>query len=296
MPIAVASFNAMPAEFADNDLLMERIAAAGIEAEMHAWDDPAVDWDGFDLIVARSPWDYTFRIDEFFAWLDRVEGKVENSAAIIRWNADKRYLADLAEAGVPVVETHYVEPYGEIPSINSPVVVKPTISAGGRDTGRFDAGSAATGEALIAHIGSLGKTAMVQPFIESVDQAGETACVMFDGKLSHVLRKGAVLKPDEVAPIRDDGLAAAEAMYDPELVGAGTATPEQVALAERVIEAVAERFGSTPLCARVDMLTDDDGQPILLELEAIEPNLYLEHSPDATAAADRLVSAIADRL
>ena len=84
----------------------------------------------FDLVVARSPWDYTTRLEEFLAWTESVRDRVENPADVIAWNSDKRYLADLREAGLPVVETTYVAPGGPIPAIEREVVIKPTLSAG----------------------------------------------------------------------------------------------------------------------------------------------------------------------
>ena len=117
---------------------------------------------------------------------------------------------------------------------------------------------------------------MVQPFHPSVDSAGETAVLCIDGEPAHVLRKGAVLRPDEVAPIRDDALGAAEVMYDPELVVPGAATEDELELAREIVAEVERRFDYLPLYARVDMIRDADGAPLLLELEAIEPNFYLE--------------------
>jgi len=130
---------------------------------------------------------------------------------------------------------------------------------------------------------------MVQPFLPAVDERGETAVVFVDGEVSHVLRKRAVLRPDEVAPVREDGVGAAEVMYDEDLVRTGEATEAEIALAERIIARVAERFGETPLYGRVDMLADAHGDPILLELEVVEPCLYLAEAP---GAAERLAGAI----
>jgi glutathione synthase/RimK-type ligase-like ATP-grasp enzyme len=293
MRIAIASFSGMPPEFRDDEILMEQLRLRGAEVLRRPWDDAAVDWPSFDLVVGRSVWDYVLRHDEFMAWLEIVGPRLENSRELMRWNSDKRYLGDLAEMGVPVVETTYVEPGMQPPPIDSEVVIKPSISAGGRDTGRFGPGSAAGGSALIERITSSGGTAMVQPFLASVDSAGETAVVMIDGELSHVLRKGAILAADVVAPVRtDDELGVAEVMYDPGLVLAGTADDDELQLAERMIAAIRERFGVTPLYARVDMLRESDGTPVLLELEAIEPNLYFDQAP---GAAERLADAIVAR-
>ena len=292
MRIAIASVGWLPPQFDDDRRLAAALGELGAEATSHPWDEAAVDWSDYDLVVIRSTWDYTLRRDEFVAWADSIGDRLENPPAVIRWNSDKTYLADLAAAGLPVVETEYVAPGQPAPAIDREVVVKPAISGGGRDTGRFGPATGAEGRHLIEAIGSAGGTAMVQPFVDSVDTVGETAVVMIDGELSHVLRKGAVLRPDEVAPVRDDELGAAETMYDPDLVKTSVAEPDQLELASAVVAEVGERFGAAPLYARVDMLRDAAGDPVLLELEAVEPNLYFA---EADGADRRLAAAIAAR-
>jgi hypothetical protein len=287
--VGIATCEAMPEGYEGDAPLLAAIRAAGAEPEIEVWSDPEVDWEGFDLVLLRSVWDYTFRRDEFVAWAERVGGRLRNPPALVRWNSDKRYLAELAAAGLPVVPTSAVEPGAPAPPLEGEVVVKPAISAGGRDTGRF--GRAAHGEAraLIARICDRGETALVQPYQAEVDRAGETAVVFFAGRPSHVLRKGPVLAPDEVAPMTDGPLPVAEVMWDPALVGRGQAGPADFETAGAVIEEVARRFGAAPLYARVDMVPGPDGSPILMELEAIEPNFYFETAP---GAAERLAAAL----
>lgn len=293
MRIAIATYAGRPERFADDDVLAGLLRERGVETEQPPWDDAAADWGAFDLVVARSPWDYTWRLEEFLAWADRVGERLENAPAVIRWNSDKRYLADLFAMGVDVVETSYVEPGAEPPPIESEIVVKPSVSGGARDSGRFGPASADAARELIASINADGRTAMVQPFVASVERLGETAVVLIAGEVSHVLRKGSILRPDEVAPVRTgDPLGVAEVMYDPDLVVPGAATAEELRLAARVRDATRERFGAVPLVMRVDMLGGSDGGPVLLELEAIEPNLYFDQVPEA---AERLAGAIVAR-
>ena len=293
MRVAIASFNGMPPEFRDDERLVGLLAERGVETVNPPWDDPSVDWHSYDLVVARTPWDYTSRLEEFLDWADGVGERLENPPAVIRWNSDKRYLADLRDDGLPVVETTYVAPGEQPPPIGAEVVIKPSVSGGARDTGRFGPGSADAGRALVERICARGGTAMIQPYLASVEASGETAVIMIGGEHSHVLRKGALLSPDEVAPVREgDALGVAEVMYDPDLVVAGSADQAELALAERILAAVHARFGADPLIARVDMLRDGEGEPVLLELEAIEPNLYFEQSP---GAAERLADAIVAR-
>ncbi len=290
--VAIAGFSGAVAEFRDDERLLDALRARGVVASWRPWDDATFGWNEIDLIVARTVWDYTLRHDEFLRWLGGLTTAVENDPGLLRWNSDKRYLDDLLEEDLPVVPTRFVAPGGTAPPISSEVVIKPTISAGGRLTGRFGPGAAAAALELIAAIGAAGKTAMVQPYLGAVEQHGETAVVLIDGEVSHVLRKAAILAPDEVAPIRADSLGVAERMYDPELVLASAATEAELELAERILGEVRRRFDVTPLYARVDMLPGPDGAPLLLELEAIEPNLYFEQAPEA---AELLADAIVRR-
>jgi hypothetical protein len=292
MRVVIATFSGMPPEFTDDLRLGGALRALGAQADRISWDDAHADWESFDAVVVRSTWDYSGRHIEFLEWVDSVGDRLHNSPALIRWNSDKRYVGDLAQAGLPVVDTTFVEPGAQPPALAGEVVIKPAVSAGALDTGRFSAQRHGEGRELIAKILATGRVAMVQPYQASVEEHGETAVVFIDGLRSHVLRKRAILAPDEVAPARGGELGiAAEPYYDPGLVTAGEASTAELALAGDVIAHVSERFAYVPLYARVDMLAGPDG-PRVLELEAIEPNLYLDQ---ASAAADRLARAIIER-
>jgi hypothetical protein len=263
----------------------------GATVTIAAWDAPGVDWPEFDLVVIRSTWDYARRRDEFVAWADGIGDRLHNSPAIVRWNSDKRYLGELAAAGVRAVPTAYIAPGDPVPRLDDEVVIKPNISAGGRDTGRFGPRTRDLALSLIAAIHASGRTAMVQPYQAAVDTVGETAVVCIDGEPIHSLRKRAVLRPDEVAPIREGGPGAAEAMYDPELVTAADATAAQLSNARAIVARVAQRFDHRPLYARVDTVPGSDGEPMLLELEAIEPYFYLDQVPATVATfADAIMA------
>jgi hypothetical protein len=289
--LAIASFSRMPPEFRDDECLAGALRDRGAEPEIVSWDDASVDWHGYEAVVIRSTWDYSRRRDEFLAWAEHVGERLHNSPELIRWNSDKRYLGTLADAGLGVIETRYIRPDQSPPTLEGEIVVKPNISAGGRDTGRF--GPTAHGDAmeLIESIQASGRTAMVQPYQAPVDTTGETAVLCIDGEPIHALRKRAVLRPDEVAPVRDDGVGAAEVMYDPGLVSVTQATTEELANAREVITRVAERFAYVPLYARVDTVPGPDGAPMLMEFEAIEPNFYLDQVPEsARAIAEAIIA------
>ncbi len=291
MLIAIASFASMPEGFRDNDLLAEALHERGAEPVVASWDEPDRDWDRFAVVAINSTWDYARRRNEFIRWCDRIGERLHNSPALVRWNSDKRYVGDLAAAGIRVVETRYVEPADPVPTLDGEVVVKPNISVGGRDTGRFAPAAHDQARALIESIQASGRAAMVQAFQPTVDTVGETAVLFIDGEPVHALRKRAVLRPDEVAPVRDDAIGAAEVMYDPSLVSPAEATDAELANARRVVEHVAERFDYLPLYARVDTIPGPDGEPVLLELEAVEPNFYLSQVPSTAATVAEAIIA-----
>ncbi len=263
----------------------ERPAAAMLGAAFHRWDDPNVDWTAFDRVVIRSTWDYTLRVEEFLAWCRLVGSeRLRNAPELVAWNADKRYLADLS---APTVPTAFLAPGAPPPDLDGEIVVKPNVSGGARDTGHFTPASHDLARELIARIHATGATALVQPYIASVAERGETALVFLGGELSHVLHKQPVLAPDEIAPTVGDG-GPARAMLREDLVRPGEATAAQIGFARELLDEVAARFGA-PLYARVDLLADDGGEPLLIELEAIEPRLYLDL---AAGSAERLAAAI----
>jgi len=279
--VAFATCAALPDGWDDN-----AAAATLLGAEHVVWDDPGVDWEAFDRVVIRSTWDYTGRLDAFLAWCRMVgPRRLRNVPDLVAFNADKRYLAQL---GVETVPTTYVGPGEPLPRLEGELVVKPNVSAGARDTGRFGPGAHAGARSLIERIQASGRAALVQPYMPSVDSRGETSFVFLAGERSHILRKRAVLEPDEVAPLADGMHAPARAMLREDLVTTAKADDAERALAGRVLAEVSERFG-TPLYARVDIVMNPEGRPVLLELEAIEPALYLGLVP---GAAERLAAAV----
>ncbi|MCL3836359.1 ATP-grasp domain-containing protein [Aeromicrobium duanguangcaii] len=265
-------------------------AARLVGAEFVVWNDPAADWSVYDLVVIRSAWDYTIQREAFVAWARSLGDRVANSPDLIAFNSDKAYLGAL---GVPTVPTRYVVPGGQAPDLRGEVVVKPTVSAGGRDTGRFDPEHHDGARELIAQINASGRVAMVQPYVAGVDVAGETAVVFLGGELSHTLHKKPVLREQGTAELLDPDDPASEAaiMHDDDLVTAVEAAPEFVELARAAHAELAARFGE-PLYARVDLVPGPSG-PVVMEIEAVEPCLYLDLVP---GAAERLAAAVRSRL
>lgn len=286
MNICFATCADLPSGFED-----DHEAARLLGATYEVWNDPDVDWRRYDRVVVRSAWDYTLQVGEFVAWAQGIGAeRLRNPPALLEWNSDKTYLADLAGAGLPTVPTTFVLPGDAPPILAGEVVVKPTVSAGGRDTGRFGPDHHDDALALLDAILASGRTAMVQPYLAAVDDAGETAIVVLGGEVSHVLHKKAVLRPDEVAPVdpsRGD-FAPAEVMFDDDLVTAGHADEGQLALADEVVFELQRRFGPL-LYVRVDLVPGPDGAPVVMEIEAVEPCLYLDTTP---GAAERFAAAV----
>jgi len=281
MRVAFATCAAMPGGSAD-----DHPAARLLDAEFRCWDDESVDWEVFDRVVIRSTWDYTARVPEFLSWCERVgAARLRNSPSLVAFNVDKRYLGELSVATVP---TTFIAPGDQPAQLEGEVVVKPSISAGARETGRFGPAFHGEARALIARIHASGRVALVQPYMAAVDELGEAALVFFAGELSHTLRKSAVLAPDEEAPLAPGELAPALAMMREDLVLPHEAEPATLAFADRVLSEISERFGA-PLYARVDVVAGPDGRPALLELEVTEPHLFLALCP---GASERLAAAV----
>lgn len=252
------------------------------DARWVVWDDPDVDWGAFDLVVVRSPWDYQEQRDRFLAWADRVgPDRLRNPPSVLRWNTDKRYLLELAEAGLPVVPTQLG--VAAIADQRGPFVVKPTVSAGSRDTARFEADDRdrARARALAERIEAGGRTAMVQPYVPSVDERGETALLFLGGTYSHAIRKG---------PILERGAEPTEELFAAEEIRPRTPTDAERAVAEAVLDHVGR---DDLLYARVDLVEDPEGRPLVLELELTEPSLFFEHAP---GSAETLARACQDLL
>ena len=263
----------------DDHLALPALAELGVQVRYQVWDDPAADWSL--PTVVRSTWDYATRREEFLAWAASVP-LLLNPAEVLAWTTDKAYLVELAEAGVPVVPTTVLRPGDDAAAAVADalagareVVVKPTVSAGSKDTRRHSVAAAATAHAeqLLAD----GRPVLLQPYLDGVDTAGETGVVVVDGVASHAFRKGQILHPD--AP-------AADGLYAEEDIAATTATVEQLELARQVTAWLATRFGAhAPLLyARVDTVPGPDGHPLLLELELAEPSLWLVADPGAGSA------------
>ena len=280
--IVLLTGRTMPREVPENDLLVQELAALGATAEIQPWDEP-LDWSAVGLAVVRTTWDYWLRHEEFTAWAERVDGltRLQNPAEVLRWNSHKGYLAELDALGVPVVPTRLVgrgaserdradalAPFGD-----AEVVLKPAVSAGARGALRAVAADAAAAVHLAELVAE--GDALVQPFAESVLAAGEVSLVFFDGEYSHAVRK--VPASGEYRIHEHHGGT----------VRPHTATGAELAVARRALATApaATSYG------RVDLVEFERG-PAVMELELIEPELFLPYAPGATARYARTLTAL----
>jgi hypothetical protein len=279
---ALLTIESLEGFVADDELLIPPLAARGWQAEFVPWDSTTACWDDFDLVVIRSTWDYYRRWEEYLEVLSRIEAsraQLHNPLDVVRWNIDKRYLAELETRGATIVPTVWQSSFdpGSLPAVRSQfgrgeLIVKPNVSAGADATYRLAA--SATGDSIEAIAHELGtRRVMLQPMIASVVEVGEYSLFYMGGKYSH-----AILKTPKAHDFR------VQEEYGSSII---PVTPEADLLqaSEQVMKAV----GRTLLYARVDLARLADGTPAVMELELIEPSLYLRYDE---GAAERFAEAV----
>ena len=279
--IALATYERAPDLAPDDRSLVPALAALGVHAEAVPWSRADVDWATYEAVILRSTWDYHLRFDEFHAWLDRLESLgvcVLNSPSLVRWNADKRYLLDLARKGVAtiptmIVDTGSVDDVAQVAMAEgwSRIVVKPAVSASGFETYAVDVPFDEGARVSVQRAVSVGDV-LVQPFAPEVPRDGEYSFMFIDGNFSHAAIKRAGLGEFRVQT--EHGGSVSPVSVEPTLVRQ----------AAHVLTAVTE----TPLYARVDGISRG-GAFLLMELELIEPNLFLELGDGATAKLARSI-------
>lgn len=255
--------------------MVEALRARGIDVRIQPWDAADVDWAAFDLVVIRSTWDYPRRVGEFLAWTGEVSrvSVLRNPAELVAWNSDKRYLGWLADRGIPVVPTVFVEPGAAavLPG-EGDFVVKPVVSAGAQDTARYTPDQRGAAQRHLEMLHAAGMAVMVQPYLPQIVQ-GERALVFLGGRFSHAIRKGPVL-------VRTGKIDNA---------GVPHPDPKRHEPSAAELELAAKALAAAPvapadlLYARVDLALDASGDPVLMELELIEPYLFLSWSQGSLA-------------
>ncbi len=280
--VALVTCREHPALPEDDRPLVAELSRLGIAARAETWDDASVKWTSFDVLVLRSTWDYHLRSAAFLAWIGAraAEGAaLWNPAPLLLWNAHKFYLRDLATRGIPIAPTRFL-PAGSAVKLADVLdeegwdraVLKPAVSASSHRTFVIARGAAAERDADLRALVADGD-ALVQEYLSEIETDGEWSFVFLDGAFSHAVRK---------RPAPGDFRVQAEHGGTEE---PGPAPPALVAEARRVVEAI----DSPWLYARVDGI-ESEGRLLLMELELIEPTLYLSA---AANAARRLAAAIA---
>ena len=271
---------------ADDRLLQEALASRGLTSLRVDWADPAIEWSRFRCGVFRTTWDYFERSAEFSAWLERVENETRlcNCGSTVRWNSDKHYLADLAALGVPVVPSRFLE-RGSPQTLAGVLaetgwdesVIKPCVSGAARHTYRVNRRTATQFQPRLSSL-LAGESMIVQPFQSDIIRTGEDSLMVFGGRYSHAVRK--VAKRGDFRVQDDHGGTVHE--YRP--------TGDQIALAEQAVAACQP----LPVYGRVDMVRDG-GRLAVMELELIEPELWLRYHPPAAERFAECVVALLQR-
>jgi len=280
MDLRIATCMPLPEVDVDEELLLRCLREHGVRARMVAWNDPTQEWEQPLPTLLRSTWDYFHDLPAFRAWLARVHAAAPlwNPLAVVESNLHKDYLLALEARGVAVVPTELLRRGGE-PALEPLLrrrgwrrfVLKPAVGAGSFVTRRFEAAELEAGEAFLREQLAL-RDMLVQPFLDSVDGHGERALVWIDGEFTHAVRKTPRFSG------QDERVSAALPLE-----------ADERALGEQALAPLREQL----LYARVDVARDAGGRVCVMELELVEPSLFLRQSPPAL---QRLGAALARRL
>lgn len=262
----------------DVDFLAPALRRKGVDVETPAWSDERVDWRSFDLVKLSSPWDYHERPKDFQRWLKAVAkaSNLQNPLPVVEWNFDKRYLRELDEGGVATIQTVWSEPGGEAKAIAElerlgweQVIIKPVVDLSAMNLVRVPMDMAGR------MLENFDRPVLMQPYLDSIEGAGELSLVFVAGEYSHSLRK---------VPARGD--------FRVQPIYGGTHTPaEPTADERRIAERAVALAPGDPMYSRVDIVADGEGNPLVIELELIEPSLYLDvHPPAAVRLADEMLA------
>ncbi len=278
------TYDGLPDLDPDDRYAVDALARRGRSVAPAIWNDPSVDWSRAGICVIRSTWDYHLDRPAFLAWAERVTalGPLWNPLPVVRWNSHKGYLRDLEQRGAPVVPTDWL-PAGHAADVGAALrergwlraVIKPTVGLATRGVLMVDLERDGAAAAQ-SHVDALLREhdVMLQPFLPSVERYGERALVFIDGAYSHAVRKTA-FQPLAAAGEAGEVLVEADA--------------EEIAVAS----AVAAMAPRPVLYARVDLVRGEDGRPLVIEFELVEPSLFLSLYPPAAerfaVALDELI-------
>lgn len=278
MKLALVTYDALPDWEVDDRPLEAALRARGATVEAVPW-RAAVDWSNYDGALVRTPWDYWHHLDAFLAWAQATAAVTSLTCApdVIRWNLRKTYLRDLAEDGVPIAPTRWLDA-DDAPHLAAHLdalggrrfFLKPVVGGAAHRTLRFGADAV---EEARTHLRE-GGPYLLQPYLPGVEVEGELSVVAIDGVPTHAVRKVPV--PGDYRVQDDFGASDAPHPLDADLA----------ALASAALDAATARLGHArpPLYARVDALRLPTGALVLNELELVEPSLFFRHGRHAAEA------------
>jgi glutathione synthase/RimK-type ligase-like ATP-grasp enzyme len=263
----------------DAELLRDALRDVDIDGQLCVWDDEGVSWGDYEIVVIRSTWDYTKDRAGFLAWA-RALPALFNPYSTIEYSTDKHYLDDLESRGYRIIPTSFCD-VGATPEFpDSNFVVKPTVGAGSMDAEMYDVGDDVAAAEHVARLHDSGRDAMIQPYVASVDEVGERGLVFIDGVFSHAIRKNAMLHVDQLDR---------HSLFRLEQLTLADAEPAAVAFAQSLMS---EDIFRGLLYGRVDLVQMPEGWAVM-ELELVEPSLFLSYRAEAAAL---LATAIRARL
>jgi len=258
--------------FNENEDLLPLLQNKGLDISAEIWDDPLVDWEKYDVALLKTPWDYHQKFDQFKLWLEKIESlnvKLLNDYKIVRWNMDKHYLLEIAAAGFDIIPSIFLKQgwNEELKPLfeklgSDKIIIKPCVSGGSRNTIILDKNTALADKRRVLNLVSEGDF-IVQPLMPQIRE-GEWSFIFFNGKYSHTIIK---------RPKTGD--------FRVQQIFGGTieiASPDQHYIDHA--ELYVSRFAKDTLYTRVDGLMVD-ANFILMEIELVEPFLYLSYHPDA---------------
>lgn len=285
--LALATCRDLPDWEVDDRALHGALTARGAKFDLLAWDDPEANWKDRDAVLIRTTWDYMDRREAYVDWAKRVDQSTPlfNPPDAVEWSTHKGYLRTLESAGIPVAPTEWLM-RGATVSIAEILrrrewprgFIKPAIGATARETLRFDANPEGIAKAQ-AHVDRLlrEEDLLLQPYFESVEREGERSVILVEGEPTHAVRKIPV--PGDYRVQDDFGASDEPIEIDAELLD----------IARRASAAAPGDL----LYARADFLTGNDGEPLLTELEIVEPSMFFRHKPEA---AEKLADALLARI
>ncbi|HWZ58998.1 MAG TPA: hypothetical protein VNW46_08500 [Gemmatimonadaceae bacterium] len=279
--VALVTCQALPHLSDDDQHALPALSARGITGVPVVWNDPTATWSDYDMVIIRSAWDYYHQPAAFASWIDSLDQAgvpLWNTPRVVRANLDKRYLATLADAGVPIVPTLWLEAGQtvDLPALLAEqgwteAVIKPVVSAGAHRTHLVTAASQQLFDVSVARAAT-----MLQPYLSEIETDGEWSLVYLGGTFSHAVRK--VPRPGDFRVQPQHG-GQTRRETPPDAVRAA---------ADQLLRQVPDPM----LYARVDGV-ERDGQFLLMELELIEPRLFFEYAHDA---CDRFADAVESAL